>query len=151
MLSVAFSAKDNIILNGMSVTDLADGDIATLTFPNDLFTVKTGKSGNALFAINESGRQAELTLRVLRGSTDDKLISTYFLLGSTIPTNLILISGSLSKQINHGNGYSSTDTYILTYGVLSKMPEMKSNVEGDTEQAVTVYTIRFASAVRVTA
>jgi hypothetical protein len=41
-----------------------------------------------------------------------------------------------------------SDTYVLTAGAITKRPEVASNVEGDIEQAVSVYTIQFAYATR---
>ena len=149
--SVALSAQDNIVLWGRTITDTADGDIAAITFPNDLFSVKTGKGGNSLFARNESGRQAELTLRVLRGSGDDKFLQAKFLLDEFLPANIVLCFGSASKKVAHGNGTYTNDTYLLQGGVLARPVEMKANVEGDTEQAVSVYAIRFANHVRTVA
>jgi hypothetical protein len=68
MATVALSGSDTIIINTRIMSDLADGDVAVLEFPNNMAEVKTGKNGNSIYALNESGKNAELTLRVIRGS-----------------------------------------------------------------------------------
>ena len=56
----------------------------------------------------------------------------------------ILLNGEFIKKIGDGQGNITNDTYLCTGGVLSKQVEAKSSAEGDTEQSVSVYTIRFA-------
>jgi len=150
MFSVAATAYDTIILNGLTITDTPDGDVATLTYTNDLFNVKTGKNGNVLVSRNEAGRQAELVLRVLRGSNDDKAINAFLLVGKDIPVGTTLVQGVFTKVISHGiAGKNTKDTYILTQGVISKQPEVKYSADGDEQQNVTTYTFKFGNVERV--
>lgn len=140
--------SDTININGVLVTDLPHGEVAKLTYNSDIATVKTGKNGNAIFAKNEVGNQATLELKVLRGSGDDKRLNTQLSLYNTSPTTYTVMSGEVIKNIGDGAGGVSKDTYLLTAGVITKRPEVISNVEGDVEQAISVYTIQFAYAVR---
>ena len=140
--------SDTITINGVLVTDLPHGEVAKLTYNSDLVAVKTGKSGNAIFAKNEVGNQATLELKLLRGSSDDKLLNTQVTLYNSAPTTYILMSGTVVKKLGNGAGAVDSDTYVLTAGAITKRPEVASNVEGDIEQAVSVYTIQFAYATR---
>ena len=69
---MTLTGEDTIILNEAVLTDLADGDVGTLDFPNDIMAMSTGKNKNTIFAKDESGCNAELVIRVPRGSSDDK-------------------------------------------------------------------------------
>lgn len=140
--------SDTININSVLITDLPHGEVAKLTYNSDIATVKTGKNGNAIFAKNEVGNQATLELKVLRGSGDDKRLNTQVSLYNADPTTYILMSGEVIKNIGDGAGAVDKDMYLLTAGVITKRPEAASNVEGDVEQAICVYTIQFAYATR---
>lgn len=151
MASIASSGNDSLTINNYIFQGLADGNVVELNFPNDIAAVKIGKNGNALFALNQSGIMADMTMRVIRGSADDQ-----FLLG--LQTNqqnnfsgTILMQGSFVKSMGDGSGNLTSDTYVLGAGVFSKLTEAKSNVEGDTEQSVAIYHLKFAQAARVIA
>lgn len=148
MATVALTGKDVIKIDGRLLNDLMDGDCAALSFPNDLCTPKTGKNGNAIYAFKYDGRQAELSLRVLRGSADDKFLNNKLALFKNDPAAFVLMSGELSKQVGDGAGNIASDTYILSGGVFKKQVDGKENAEGDTEQAVAIYTLAFTNAPR---
>jgi hypothetical protein len=69
------------------------------------------------------------------------------------------MSGELIKSLGTGVATSEggseasvvADTYILTGGVFTKLVEGVSNVEGEIEQAVSLYTMMFAIAPRAIA
>ncbi len=75
MATASLTSQDTIKINGRILNDLMDGDCVTITYPNDLMKVKTGKNGNSIYSYDYSGQQAEVTLRVLRGSGDDKYLN----------------------------------------------------------------------------
>jgi len=54
-----------------------------------------------------------------------------------------------SKKIGDGQGNITSDTYIMSGGVFTKQVEAKSNVEGDSEQSVAIYTIKWSNSPRV--
>jgi hypothetical protein len=143
------TSNDTLTLNSHVFVDQAFGDISKITFPNELVNLKTGKNGNTVFAQNASGFNANLELRLLRGSTDDQFLDALILApGSSFPSTTLL-SGTFVKMLGDGQGNVVSDTYTLSGGVISKEIEGKENVEGDTEQAVATYMVKFASAARV--
>lgn len=146
--AVALVGNDIININGRIMADLVDGDCAVLTVPNDSFMVTTGKNGNSLFAYNYKGLQGELVLRLVRGSADDKFLNNLLQLHNANPVGLTLINGSFTKNIGDGNGSISPDVYFATGGVFKKNTEVKENAEGNTDQAVAVYTLSFAKVTR---
>lgn len=148
-MSVALSGDDSIIINNRLLTDLMDDDVGDLTFPNDVVGVKTGKNGNSIYALNQSGKQADLKLRIVRGSGDDKFLNNLFAQQQANFAAFPLMIGQFIKQIGDGAGNIINDTYITSGGVFQKEPEAKSNVTGDTAQAVVVWMVKFTNAPRV--
>lgn len=147
MATYALTGDDSIIINDIPLRDFANNDIGTLDLPNNLFEMATGKNGNTIFALDESGNNATLTVRLLMSSADDKRLN------GMIPKSdgfaqTILVTGSVVKQIGDGQGNVSYNTYVLAGGMVQKKPSIKSNVNGDSEQGVTEYTIQFAEANR---
>lgn len=148
MASIALSGNDVVKINSKILADFADGDIAVLTFPNELAALKTGKNGNTIYALNETGKQAELVLRLVKGSSDDKYLSSLLSSQKNNFSSFILLNGELVKRLGDGAGNIVSDTYIMSGGVFTKEVEAKSNVEGDTAQSVSTYTIRFSRSPR---
>lgn len=148
MAAVAVSSNDTIKINNKILADFADGDIGVLTFPNELASIKTGKNGNSIYAINETGRQSELVLRLIRGSSDDKFLASQLSAQKNNFSGFILLTGEFIKRVGDGTGNIVSDTYIMSGGIFTKEVEAKSNVEGDTAQSVSVYTIKFANSPR---
>lgn len=147
MTAYALTGADTIIINDIPLNDFADGDIGSLEIPNDLFSMSTGKNGNTIFAYDEKGNNATLTLRVLMSSKDDKRLN------GLVPSSknfagTILCNGSVVKMVGDGQGKISYNGYTLQGGMVQKKPALKSNVNGDTEQAVVEYVIAFAQASR---
>lgn len=146
--TVALSGNDTVMINNRIFKDLADGDCAALTFPNDIAQLKTGKNGNAIYGLNESGRQAEFKLRLVRGSADDKFMNNLLVQQQADFAGTILMFGQFVKKLGDGAGNITSDTYIVSGGVFNKEVEAKTNVEGDTEQSVAIYMIKFSNAPR---
>lgn len=149
MGSIALSGSDTAVLNNRVLNNLADGNCIELTFPNDISNVKTGKNGNAIYGLNESGKQCELKLRVLRASADDKFLNNLLAQQQANFAGTVLLIGQFIKKLGDGQGNVTSDTYIMSGGVFTKQVEAKSNVEGETEQSIAIYTIRFSNSPRV--
>lgn len=148
MSVVSLSGNDIVKINERILADFASDDIAVLTFPNDLATLKTGKNGNTIYASNETGKQAELVLKVIRGSSDDKFLSNLLNSQKLNFSSFVLMTSELIKRIGDGSGNIISDTYILSGGIFKKEVEAKSNVAGDVEQSVSTYSMIFALAPR---
>lgn len=149
MPSFSLTGADTAIIGGINLVDVADGDWFTVTYPNQLAEVKTGKSGNSLFASNASGQQADATLRVIRGSFDDKSLDALLQQQIQDFSSFVLLEGQFVKRIGDGQGNVSPDQYISSGGVFTFNVDAKSNAEGDTEQSVSVYRLKFANMARV--
>lgn len=149
MSTIALSGSDTITINNHLFADLADGNCVELTFPNDIANVKTGKNGNSIYGLNETGKQCEVKMRVVRGSTDDKFLNSLLAAQQANFAGVVLMFGSFIKKLGNGQGVITSDTYIMSGGIFTKIPEAKTNVDGESEQSVAMYTLKFSNAPRV--
>ena len=147
MTTYALTGQDTVIINDIPVKDFADNTIGALEIPNDLFAMSTGKNGNTIFALDEKGNNATLTLRVLMSSGDDKRFNGMIPQSESFAST-ILANGSVVKQVGDGAGNISYNTYLLRGGMISKKPAISSDVAGNTDQAVVEYVFQFAQAER---
>ncbi len=148
MSAVALSGNDTIVINGRPLADLATGDVVTLDYPSEIMGVKTGKNGNSIFALNETGKQADVMVKVIRGSSDDKFLLNLLTQQQANPAGFPLMIGQFTKQIGDGAGNISNDIYILSGGVFIKQIPAKANVEGDVAQSESEYRLKFSNAPR---
>jgi len=144
-MSVSMNGSDTIILDTRIMKDFGDGDTTVLTFPNNVVEAKRGKNGNVLFALNSTGKVANVVVRVLLGSDDDKYLNSRLQEYLNDPAAFILFSGEFIKRSGDGAGNVTNIVYQLSAGAIQKMVEGKENVEGDTEQAIAIYTMVFAN------
>lgn len=148
MASVSMTGSDTLTINGEVLTDLADGDCVDLTYPNDIANAKTGKNGNTIYALNESGRQAQVVIRMIRGSDGDKFLNNLLEQQQANFAATVLMQGEFIKKLGDGTGTVGSDTYIISGGIFKKRIEAKMNVEGNTDQSIAIYTMLFSNAPR---
>ena len=144
----SLTGKDTISINGVNITDLAEGDVAVLSYPNPLTQLKTGKNGNTLYGFAFSGRQCKLVLRVVRGSSNDKYLNQLLSIFKQSPQSFSLMTGVLVKNIGDGSGNVTSDTYTLSGGTFEFQTEVKENADGEVEQSVAIYKLQFSNAPR---
>jgi hypothetical protein len=148
MSTVAMSGNDTFTLNNRVFNDLADGNCVELTFPNDIANVKTGKNGNSIYGLNTTGFQCEVKVRLVRGSSDDKFLNSLLVAQNSNFAGFPLMIGNFVKKLGDGSGNITSDTYVMSGGVFTKQVEGKNNVEGDTEQSISMYSMKFSNSPR---
>lgn len=148
MATISLTGKDTIQINDRVFDNVGDGEVATLTFPNELVGLKIGKNGNAIYALNETGKEVDFDLRVLRGSADDKFLNSLKLTMERDFAAFTTLTGEIVKRIGDGDGNVSNDTYTLSGGVFKQSIDVTSDVEGDTEQAISLYRLKFTNGAR---
>ena len=129
-------------------SDFADEDISTITFQNDIVAMKTGKNGNTIFSKNETGRNAAVVLRLIRGSSDDIFMQEKVAQIRQDFATAELAFGQFRLRIGNGEGDVRADVYTLSAGMVTRQIDAKENVSGDIQQGVSVYNIGFADAER---
>jgi len=148
MPAVALSGSDTLSINNHVFADFADATVAELTFPNEIAQVKTGKNGNSIYGLNETGKNADLKIRVLRASNDDRFLNALMAQQQNNFAGFPLLIGEFTKKIGDGQGNIASDTYLVSGGIFVKQIEAKTNVVGETDQSVAEYTIRWSNAPR---
>jgi len=145
MAKYALTGDDVLIIDqlvGVDLpNDLANGTIAELTIPNDIVALAVGKNGNAIYAKDESGRQFELALRVIKGTETDKQLISRFTIVNNNFAGATLLTGNLTKNLGDGYGQIIKFSVSFSGGMIRKYPENSTNVNGDIEQAISVYNI----------
>lgn len=146
----AYTSHDICEVDEEVVTTFGDGDTATITYPNDVMGMKTGKNGNTVAAHNEMGREAELVIRVLKGGYDDKRFNSKLVKWKSRAEDFEPMTATFTKVIHTDTGIVNEVT-TLKFGIPVRCVETRENVEGDTEQCFSNYTIRFGDSSRALA
>ena len=147
-MQYALTGNDTIIINDRIIKDLTDGSTITIAYQNDRVGISTGKNDNTVFSDNRQGGNAVATLRVLRGSDYDKFFNGLSIQQDSDLPAFPVMNGSFSKRIGDGSKNITYDNYTLLGGLFQRYPDTQENLQGDTEQGTTVYTIIFAKANR---
>lgn len=145
MNSFSLTGNDTIQLFGRVLRDFADGNVASMEFPNELIAVRNGKNGNAIFNLNAQGQQGVLTVRVLRASPDDAFLNDLLVRMEQDLPSFELGDGYFVKRVGDGQGNVTSDTYLATGGAFQKKVPVAENVEGATDPAVSVYVLIFSN------
>lgn len=148
MSTYALTGNDTVILNERVIKDMADGSIVEISYQNDRVGITTGKNDNTIFAEDRTGSNATLTLRVIRGSADDRWLNGLSIQQNRDLPSFSLLRGAFTKRIGNGYGSISYDNYILIGGAFQRYADTQENLQGETEQGSSVYTIIFAKAER---
>ena len=130
------------------LSDFADNTVATLTAPNELSQTSTGYNGNSLGAHNEPGRQRECTLRIVKGSGDDKRLNKNYNLWKNRDLRFKPLQMRFTKNVAHNDGSVTQDTVECYFGLPAVQPDQTQDVAGNTDQVVSVYMIRFGNSER---
>lgn len=148
----AYTANDTLIVKDYQgefiLSDLADGTVAELSAPNELSATTTGYNGNSLGAHNEPGRQRECTLRIVKGSGDDKRLNKAYNMWKNRDIRFKPIKMTFVKNIGHEDGTITKDTVECYFGLPAGQPTQMTDVTGNTEQVVSIYMLRFGNSER---
>jgi hypothetical protein len=148
MATFTITGDDTLTLWDRVFNDFSDNDVSTVVYNEDLVMDSVGKNQNTIFAKNEKGNAATLTMRLIRCSSDDRFMERKLAaMNRNFPATLSA-SGEFVKRIGDGNGNVYRDVTQLQGGMISRRSDSKDNVSGDTEQGTVIYIMRFASAVR---
>lgn len=144
-MSVSLTGQDTAQIDGIILQTLADGNPFDISFPNDLGTVKVGKNGNTIYAKNEQGLEANVTLRVLLGNVDDKYLNSRMQEWINDPSTFELLTGMFIKRVGDGAGNIESKVYNCSGGFFKRQVPAKTASEGDTDQSVAVFELTFGN------
>lgn len=146
----AYTGKDIIKFNDRILSNFANGDCTIVTFPNELHGMANGKDGNSLAAHNEQGNIAELEMRIIKGSADDKYLNSFILAWKNHSDEFAPATVECTKMITTETGRVN-ETLSLGFIFPSNQIETRSNTDGDTDQMVSVYRFRAGTSSRALA
>ncbi len=145
----AVAGKDVLIINGQVLTGYADADAIKFEPQGPVAQMKVSKDGNSIYSMQYSGIVARLTVRLVRGCFDDTVINGLLQQWIADPATFTLLTGSYVKRIGDGKGNVTSEVYQFAGGVIESIPSGHSNMDGNTEQSVTVYTFLFRNDARL--
>lgn len=147
--TVSLTGNDSIKIAGRIFTDLANGDAVQFEPPNNIGEADKGKNGNAIFALNETGTIVEVTIRLILASPDDKFLNSQIALWRNDTATYPLMGAEFTKRTGDGRGQVNNVIYKLSGGYPMRYPAQSTNVEGNVEQSIAVWQLRFANADRI--
>lgn len=145
MATYTITGDDTLTLNNRVFTDFATDDFSTITFDNNLSELKTGKNQNTIFAKNETGNNATLNIRLMKGSSDDRYLQGIISADERDYVGSGLINGEFVKRLGDGESNIIREVATLLGGKIQKKVPTKGNSSGDIEQGVSVYVVMFAN------
>lgn len=145
----AVAGKDVLIINGQVLTGYADADAIKLEPQGPIAQMKVSKDGNSIYSMQYSGIVAKLTVRLVRACFDDQTLNGLLQQWIADPSSFVLMSGSYVKRVGDGKGSVTNEVYQLAGGIFEMVPSATSNMDGNTEQSVTVYTLLFRNDARL--
>lgn len=148
-LTVALSGDDTLQINNQVISTMANQDPAHLTFPNEQATVEQGKNGTTIYAQNNMGFIADLSVRLLLAGVDDKYLNSLLQQQITAFSDFGLMTAVFTKRVGDGKGNVNSVIYQLSGGIFTKGIETRTSARGDVEQSVAVWPIRFGNWVRL--
>jgi hypothetical protein len=144
----SLTGNDTIQVAGRVLRNFGDGDVAKISYANDIVAVKRGKNGNTVYNANATGVQADVELRILRGSPDDAFLNELLTAQLADLPSFPLMDGYFVKRIGDGQQNVTFDTHIMGGGVFGKMIDVAENVEGATDPALAIYRLKFGNTQR---
>lgn len=147
----AVAGTDVLILSGGVgvISGYADGDAIKFEPQGPIAQMKVSKDGNSIYAMQYTGIVAKLTLRLVRACFDDTNLNALLQQWISSPASFTLLTGSYIKSVGDGKGNITSEVYQLAGGVFEMIPGGHSNMEGSTEQSVTVYSFLFRNDARL--
>lgn len=142
------TSDDTLTLFNRVFNDFADGDVSVINIPNNIVNMRTGKNQNTIYALDQSGNNADATLRFMRGSSDDIFMQSQYANMLQDFSSFVLGAGQFVKNLGDGQGNVVRDVYDLSGGIFTKQPETSSNQQGGTDQGVAIYHMKFSRLVR---
>ena len=144
-----FVGEDTLIINSRVLSNFGFGTVVEVTCPNPIAGLDIGKGGNAVFSLQENGRQADVKILVIKGSPDDIFLNA---LNESFKSNFEAkeaITGSFISKVGDGKGKVTTTAWDLNGGIPTTPPNDKYDVGGDRTQVLMEYHYTCARGTRI--
>jgi hypothetical protein len=141
--SIVLAGNAVVVINGTVLVNFGDGVAVKLDPAGPIGEMKISKGGNAIYALKNSGLAMKATLRLQRGSPDDQFLNGLLQDWISNSALFVLMTGSFIRPMGDGKGNAVADVYQLGGGIFDTFPGAQYNVDGDTADSVTEYTMHF--------
>ena len=148
MAVFSITGDDTITINGRGLNDFAVADTVNITYDEDRLNMKTGKNLNSIITENTPGRNAMCEVRLLRNSGDDQFLQNYLNQQEQDIAASLLLNGTAVKRTGDGQGNTINEVMNMQGGIIRRNPGTKGNADGDIEQGVVIYMMKFAYVTR---
>lgn len=145
----AVAGNDILSINGTVISGHADGDAYKLEPQGPISQYKVSKDGNSIIALQYTGILCKLTARLVRDCADDQMLNGLLQQWLGSPNTFALMNAEYIKSTGDGKGNVTNEVYVLSGGVFEMIPGGHTNMDGTTEQSVTVYTLFFRNDARL--
>lgn len=146
-----YTGNDSIEIDGKLINDCANGKVVEVRFPNNISNSDKGKDNNSMITYIANGDICEVTIRVLVGGKTDQYLNLRKAQWKKDSPSFVRLEGKFVKRVGDGTGSTKKITYNLKNGVFMKHVETETDTNGDIEQTVAVYQIRFTEGDRTIA
>lgn len=143
------AGSDILNINGTIITGHADADAFKLEPQGSIAQYKISKDGNSIVALQYTGILCKLTVRLVRACADDIFLNGLLQAWIGAPNVFALMGAEYIKSTGDGKGNVTNEVYVLSGGVFETIPGAHSNMDGATDQSVTVYTLWFRNDARL--
>tara|TARA_R110000751_G_scaffold299695_4_gene411066 strand:- start:11924 stop:12379 length:456 start_codon:yes stop_codon:yes gene_type:complete len=147
----SLTGSDTFVLNGRVLNDFGKGDVVTITYPESMVEVVVGKNKNSIYSENTSGQSADIEVKILTGSADDKFVNSLFLTQQRDLPAFTLLTCNYAKRVGDGASNISNAAHTGSGGIFAQGIDAKENTDGDTEAAQSIYKLKFSNLVRTIA
>jgi hypothetical protein len=145
----AVAGSDILNINGTIISGHADGDAYKIEPQGPIGEMKVSKDGNSIYALQYTGIKVKLTVRLVRDCADDVFLNGLLQQWIASPNTFPLLFAEYIKSTGDGKGNVTNEVYVLSGGIFEMIPSAVSNMDGNTEQSVTVYTLWFRNDARL--
>jgi hypothetical protein len=137
----AITQLDTLQINNQVISTFANNDCGKVTFPNELVEIDVGKNGNVLAAINFKGFICDFEIRLVMGASDDQYLNG--LLNQFMSGSPSFNTGFFTKNFVDANSNVVSASISVQGGFIQKAPEMIISANGNIEQTVALWKLRF--------
>lgn len=145
---MAIVADSTLIINERIISELANSTSVDLTPPSELVQMNIGKNGHILVGENAQGKMTDLKIRIVLGGSDDKFLNSLLTQANQRLSTFVPLTCKVSHIVRNAEEVNLVQ-HILGEGVFAQLIPASMNAEGDTEQAVAVYSFKFGRYRRV--
>lgn len=142
---VSTKGSGTIIINDYTFNNVASGTFFNLELQGDVATRTALGNGGAIISRNFTGKQANVTIKVVAGSLDDAQLTSFYKDQENNFEESPFLSGSYNLITLNSAGRSVQTKYILSGGCIITAPNISLSAEGAVEDMERTWVLGFTA------